>query len=48
MSLDGMDLATYRPLIPSNVALGIEKCMSMCNLQQRPARMLKKKRWMTV
>lgn len=33
-SIDGKDIDTFRPLIPKNVADGVESCLKKCNIKK--------------
>lgn len=35
ISVDGKDLDKFRPLIPANVALGVESCLKKCGINHR-------------
>lgn len=38
MTFDGMDIETFRPLIPADVALGVESCLRRCGIPRNPPR----------
>lgn len=41
-TIDGKDIDTFRPLLPANVALGVESCLAKCGIQRNPKRSFKK------
>jgi hypothetical protein len=42
VSIDGKDIDTFRPLLPANVATGVESCLVKCGMQKNPKRSIKK------
>lgn len=42
VTIDGKDIDTFRPLLPANVALGVESCLVKCGLQKTARRSFKK------